>query len=351
MQRGISGLKRSYTVNDEGHYVFREEHAKIRCFFSSFPIVFIVLLVILEMRFMLDPEYGLDWIFCLFLAAAAAVLAVVISFYYASRSKNYKIVLTDSQVDITVGKKHGSYSVADFEGALRQYVGSENKRSLNLLFKDPDDSVGKCLFVDVSGIPGIVIELLADKMYEFQDDGTEGYEPFKEHVYMVEPDKDVSFSIKNITGLLIALIVIAVTASVLLLLFVKDMGIRKYLLVSAETIGVILATVMIFGMRRITRSRMKTLSYTDEVVTVNDKMFAVDNISSVEMTVPNVRGDEFCEFNLTLKDSGKKVSYFTCKRIIPGSTEEFRSMGCSSEYPCLYLAIQDLCNRHGIKFN
>lgn len=342
--------EKRYTVNDERHCVFEEKHAKIKSFCFNFIVLFPLLLIALAVRTGLRHKYD-DIQDFLVLVLSTAVVAAFLALYRATQAKNYNIVITADQIDVTIGKKHGVYNVIDFEGITNQYSNSEKKRSMDLVFDNQDEGDDEILLIDVSGIPGRVVHKIADKIFERQDDGTEGYEPLTESVYTCVPDEHSIRLLKRMMIIFIVMIAAGACFILMMLYFLKSLGVLLYFLVALESVGVIVGVITIFFLKKDIRRFLKTLSYNDTELKINEDTILVDNISEVKMTRPNEKGYEPCALKFKFKDSGKSVRYNVSRKLLRGGFERDRSAGCSSEYPCLYLAIKDLCSRHGIRFN
>lgn len=95
--------EKRYTVNDEGHCVFEEKHAKIKSFCFNFIVLFPLLLIALAVRTGLRHKYD-DLQDFLVLVLSTAVVAAFLALYRATQAKNYNIVITAEQVDVTIGK-------------------------------------------------------------------------------------------------------------------------------------------------------------------------------------------------------------------------------------------------------
>ena len=337
--------KKLYKINDEGHFVFEEKHAKIKTFCHFFVLVMLISFGF-SMRIMSGLHEGVLK-HCLWSAGLAASVSFIVALYFASKEKNYTIVVKDSTVDVTLGRKTTTYSVSDFVCGEAESVRGEGRKIKTLIFCSPTG-------VDEIRLESISVRklnCLSEILFKRQGTGAEGYEPLKDPVFTVTDAKKNAANLPALIGF--CAVMVLMTLAMIIFLGIK-LGFNRpmvILLMVAWIFANVSSVVLINSVRKAVNRCISTLSFNDTQIIVDETSFPVNNIESITMAQPNFIGNGPCVLKIKSKDSEKTYNFTICRKLKRGQGEYERSEGCSAEYPCLYLSIEDLCSRHGIRFN
>ena len=325
--------------------IFENKHPKLKSFAKGLLFVLIMCTLLFgfeTVRVFSKTHNPKNYLLIL---GTAAVVSVIAGICAAAGAKKVLVKISDTTVDVTVGKAHGVYPVADYIGTRVQVSGGRNKSIVReLIFKDREDntdlnielpSVSQKIFVEIA-------DTIATLKHE-QDEGAEEYVPFEGDSY--EGVKH-GYTKKAYIFLAVMLIieVILVALIVFVFLFFKYEIDRSVIIFISSFSAFFLVTdiaafSVLYGVDKKARDMSITsLKIGSLALTVNCEEFAYRDIKSITMTPPYLASvsDEYRMLTVELKSSGKPRKFYFSKRPKGNKTEEQLSEGCSCIYPALY---------------
>ncbi len=375
-------------MTSDDHIYYENIHAKRKAFLRSFIAVFVLFAIITLTRLPGHTE-KLAVKLCAF-AAAAFTIGLIMGIYSAVKAADVKIVIGDETVDVTVGKKHGSYPLEDFERGESKAAGNAYKRTYSLIFHDSSiepeiyNNSRDDLYILLPGISGKLFEKIADALSIRKHLVHLSYEesiplaPFVGNVYKNrEEETGLSTLIKLYVGMTIIAALFVVSAVVL---YVIDFFTLFYSLLIAccGTLALILsAGFLIMLIRREKNGSvnyLRSIEFGIDSIRINDgEVINLRDVASVYITQPYLENMEFSKRVLVIEplllkgmsgnalkdvgldaggrltdgaDSRALLTYVIGNRPSPSGSERLLAEGCSCEYPALYARICRLCEKN-----
>ena len=358
-----------------GDYVFEKKNAKLTAFVLAFIAGTILVGILVGVRVFIPRENKdgtkkerMSPVF--FLLAPLGGLAA--GFLSAKRVQDISILVSKNDVDVTVGKKHGTYPVSE-------YICPDMKRNgnsgyiMNLVFKNPDEDAYHDLFIPLPGLSRQDLLEISDHIIEWQkkmNGWTEESASFAGKEYSMKstasgPEKNILFAMGAVACMcifvLVTMIVFTVTGR-----FPRSTGIYGIAMASVALFGFIGMSFYIMKKTNAGKQEGISITFGESSLKILNSEFSHGEIKELYMTPPYL---ESVRYEVTYTSSSaqpphdermivirsmnsEKPQYFYAgDRPYPGYSEESVSENAPCRYPALYARMKEYCEQHNISFS
>ena len=359
-----------------GDYVFEKKNTKVKAFAYAFIAGTIMVVMLLGVRFFMPgekkdgtPKERMSPVFFV-LAPLGGLVGGLLA---TKRVQDISILVSQNDVDVTIGKKHGTYPVSDYICPELKKGGNNSVYILNLVFKNPDPDAYSNLYIQLPGVNRQDVLEVSDHIIELQKkmNGTiEEHASFAGKEYSMKPtsagpEKNFKFAM----GAFMVMEVFVLGAMIVLTVAGK-------IPVSYGITGIVLAGLaflisigsVLYIMKKMYSERQEGVSITfdDSSLKILRSEFSHGEIKELYMTPPylqSIRSEVTTSSSsvtsihderriiIRSMNSEKPQSFYAGDRPYQGYSEESVSENAPCPYPAIYARMKEYCEQHNISFS